>query len=214
MVMDKRFRRRRITGFEEIRQLWAADLVFNFRPMSMVPSFNQILDQTDPAPDAAAALQALLVVSPDGRIQFATARANLWLRDLFAAAYPLDRLPEALTRWLCDGISGGQRPRFFVDGSGGCLGVQLLCYETDSVCLLLERNPGVSATRDVRTGLTERQTEVLSWVARGKTNAEIAKILSLKTKTIGKYLERIFPKLGVENRTAAASFVLRANGAT
>jgi hypothetical protein len=62
--------------------------------MSMDPSFNQILDQAGSAPDPAAALQALLVVSPDGRIQFATARANLWLRDLFAAAYPLDRLPE------------------------------------------------------------------------------------------------------------------------
>ena len=184
----------------------------SFRPMSMVPSFNQILDQSDPAPDAAAALQALLVVSPDGRIQFATARANLWLRDLFAAAYPLDRLPEALTRWLCDGISGGQRPRFIVDQSGERLGVQFLCCETDSVCLLLERSPEVSANRAVRSALTERQTEVLSWVARGKTNAEIGKILSLKTKTIGKYLERIFPKLGVENRTAAASFVLRANG--
>jgi DNA-binding NarL/FixJ family response regulator len=178
--------------------------------MSMVPSFNQILDQSDPAPDAAAALQALLVVSPDGRIQFATARANLWLRDLFAAAYPLDRLPEVLTRWLCDGISGGQLPRFSADQSGGRLDVKLLCCETNSVCLLLERNPGVSPSR---SALTERQTEVLSWVARGKTNAEIGKILSLKTRTIGKYLERIFPKLGVENRTAAASFVLRANGA-
>ena len=55
---------------------------------------------------------------------------------------------------------------------------------------------------------------MLSWVARGKTNAEIGKILSLKTKTIGKYLERIFPKLGVENRTAAASFILGPNGAS
>ena len=63
-------------------------------------------------------------------------------------------------------------------------------------------------------GLTERQVEVLTWVARGKTNAEIGRILSLKTGTIGKYLERIFPKLGVENRTAAASFVLRTSAAS
>ena len=181
--------------------------------MSLDPSFNRILDQTDAAPDPAAALQALLVVSPDGRIQFATTRANLWLRDLFAAAYPLDRLPEALTRWLSDGISGGQPLRLNVDRSGGRLRVQVLCSEADSVCLLLERNPAVSATRGVCGALTERQTEVLSWVARGKTNAEIGEILSLKTKTIGKYLERIFPKLGVENRTAAASFVLGVNGA-
>jgi DNA-binding CsgD family transcriptional regulator len=179
----------------------------------MDPSFNQNLDQTDPAPDPAAAPQALMVVSPDGRIQFATARAKLWLRDLFAAAYPLDRLPEALTRWLSDGTSGGQAPRLIADRAGGSLCVRLLCRESDSICLLLERNPEMSATRFAGSALTERQTEVLSWVARGKTNAEIGKILSLKTKTIGKYLERIFPKLGVENRTAAASFVLGANGA-
>lgn len=182
--------------------------------MSLDPSFNQILDQTDPAPDSAAALQALLVVSPDGRIQFATARANLWMRDLFAAAYPLDRLPEALTRWLCDGISGGQPPRFIVDKPGGRLCVQVLCREPDSICLLLDRIPETSLAGGARGALTERQTEVLSWVARGKTNAEIGKILSLKTKTVGKYLERIFPKLGVENRTAAASFILGPNGAS
>jgi len=180
--------------------------------MSFDPSFVQTLNHTRPAQDAAPARQALLVVSPDGRIQFATARANLWMRDLFAAAYPLDRLPETLTRWLCDGSSGGQAPRFALDQSGGRLCLQLLYRESDSVCLLMEWTPATCANRSARSTLTERQTEVLSWVARGKTNAEIGKILSLKTRTIGKYLERIFPKLGVENRTAAASFVLRANG--
>jgi DNA-binding CsgD family transcriptional regulator len=79
---------------------------------------------------------------------------------------------------------------------------------------LLERNPEIPTTLGARSALTERQTEVLSWVARGKTNAEIGKILSLGTGTIGKYLERIFAKLGVENRTAAASFVLGTKGAS
>jgi DNA-binding CsgD family transcriptional regulator len=178
--------------------------------MSLDPSF----DQTDPAPNPAEALQALLVVSPDGRIQFATTRADLWMRALFAAASPLDRLPEAITRWLYDGTSGGQPSRFIVDQPGRRLCIQLLCREANSVCLLLEHNPGIPASNGGRCALTERQTEVLSWVARGKTNAEIGEILSLKTGTIGKYLERIFPKLGVENRTAAASFVLRTNGAS
>lgn len=101
-----------------------------------------------------------------------------------------------------------------MDQPGRRLCIQLLCREANSVCLLLEENLGLSKGNGRRWALTERQTEVLSWVARGKTNAEIGKILSLKTKTIGKYLERIFPKLGVENRTAAASFALRANGAS
>lgn len=172
--------------------------------MSPDPSF----DQAKPTPDPAASPQALLVVSPNGRIQFATAQANLWIEELLTTAEPLDHLPKALTRWLDDEISGRQASRFVVGQSGRRLFVQLLFRERDSVCLLLERGPGISTTLGAIRTLTRRQIEVLTWVARGKTNAEIAKILNLKPKTIGKYLERIYPKLGVENRTAAASFIL------
>lgn len=54
--------------------------------------------------------------------------------------------------------------------------------------------------------LTQREREVLSWLARGKSNAQIAAILGISSATVGKHLEHIYPKLGVENRTAAASF--------
>jgi len=54
--------------------------------------------------------------------------------------------------------------------------------------------------------LTLREREVLGWLARGKTNAEIGMILGISSATVGKHLEHIYPKLGVENRTAAASF--------
>ena len=54
--------------------------------------------------------------------------------------------------------------------------------------------------------LTSREREVLGWLARGKSNAEIAMILGISAATVGKHLEHIYPKLGVENRTAAASF--------
>lgn len=89
----------------------------------------------------------------------------------------------------------------------------MIYREPKSICLLLEQNAKLNGPGSGRGLLTQRQIEVLAWVARGKTNAEIAKILSLKPGTIGKYLERIFPKLGVENRTAAASFVLGTNHA-
>ena len=54
--------------------------------------------------------------------------------------------------------------------------------------------------------LTLREREVLGWLARGKSNAEIGAILGISSATVGKHLEHIYPKLGVENRTAAASF--------
>ena len=52
--------------------------------------------------------------------------------------------------------------------------------------------------------LTPREREVLAWVAAGKTNREIGAILEASPRTVQKHLERIFVKLGVENRTAAA----------
>lgn len=53
-------------------------------------------------------------------------------------------------------------------------------------------------------GLTEREADVLYWVAQGKTNAEAAGILNIAPGTVKVHLERIYQKLGVENRTAAA----------
>ena len=59
-------------------------------------------------------------------------------------------------------------------------------------------------------GLTPRETEVLTWVAQGKTNYEIGVILSAGTRTICKHVERILSKLFVENRTAAAAMAFAA----
>jgi DNA-binding CsgD family transcriptional regulator len=58
--------------------------------------------------------------------------------------------------------------------------------------------------------LTPREAEVLSWVAQGKTNGEIAIILGLAPGTVKFYVERILGKLGCETRTAAARVALEA----
>jgi DNA-binding CsgD family transcriptional regulator len=57
--------------------------------------------------------------------------------------------------------------------------------------------------------LTKRELEVLSWVAQGKTNGEIAQILLLAPSTVRKHLENVYAKLGVGTRTAAVARVLR-----
>ena len=57
-------------------------------------------------------------------------------------------------------------------------------------------------------GLSRRETEVLTWIAQGKTNYEIGVILSAATRTICKHVQRILFKLSVENRTAAAVVAL------
>ncbi len=52
--------------------------------------------------------------------------------------------------------------------------------------------------------LSPRETEVANWMAAGKTNPEIALILTTSVRTVEKQVARIIEKLGVENRTAAA----------
>jgi DNA-binding NarL/FixJ family response regulator len=60
--------------------------------------------------------------------------------------------------------------------------------------------------------VTEREAEVLLWIARGKSNRDIAEILSLSPRTVNKHLEQIYAKLGVENRTSAAALAVRTLG--
>lgn len=69
-----------------------------------------------------------------------------------------------------------------------------------------------SPTQLEELGLTPREAEVLFWVARGKTNDEIATVLDVGRTTVKKHLESTFAKLGVENRTAAAAMALEKMG--
>jgi DNA-binding NarL/FixJ family response regulator len=57
--------------------------------------------------------------------------------------------------------------------------------------------------------LTPRETEVLSWIAKGKTNRDVAEILGMSPRTVNKHLEHVFEKLGVETRAAAAALASR-----
>lgn len=50
---------------------------------------------------------------------------------------------------------------------------------------------------------------MLYWVVKGKINRDIADILGSSPMTVKKHMERIFAKLGVETRTAAAAMVMR-----
>jgi DNA-binding NarL/FixJ family response regulator len=57
--------------------------------------------------------------------------------------------------------------------------------------------------------LTPRELEVLQLVARGRSSAQIAHDLVISPRTVGTHIQHILGKLGVANRTEAASYAYR-----
>jgi DNA-binding NarL/FixJ family response regulator len=63
----------------------------------------------------------------------------------------------------------------------------------------------VAGTRENPAGLTDRQLEVLSLLAQGLTNGEIATRLVLSVRTVDRHVAEILAKLGVTSRRQAAA---------
>jgi NarL family two-component system response regulator LiaR len=62
---------------------------------------------------------------------------------------------------------------------------------------------------DNREPLTERELEVLRWIARGLSNQEIATQLHVSERTITTHISNILDKLHLANRTQATLYALR-----
>jgi len=140
-----------------------------------------------------------LMLSNDGIVRFATRGARRLIATYFDAANRTDRgLPTALRRWVAP--RRGSQNSLVVYRADRRLVLRRLSEPTWTVVLLEEgpQRPSIDAL-----GLTRRETEVAACLALGKTNAEIAAILGMRARTVGKHLERIYEKLGVETRTAA-----------
>jgi DNA-binding NarL/FixJ family response regulator len=71
--------------------------------------------------------------------------------------------------------------------------------------IITARLAGVARTgmRPAAIPLNEREVEVLTWAARGKTSAEIAKILDLTKRTVDFHIDNARGKLGAATRTEA-----------
>jgi len=70
--------------------------------------------------------------------------------------------------------------------------------------LALTTSPAAAGDNHFPGGLTEREHDVLSLLADGASNAEIARALGLTLKTVQNYVSRILDKLQVADRTQAA----------
>jgi DNA-binding NarL/FixJ family response regulator len=142
----------------------------------------------------------VLVVDGRGRIAWHSPRAQRWLAAFFAG-----EPASACADWL-EAATDGTARRSAADGRSllarrlGDIGMG------EAMWLLSELPPGdAQAQRLATAALTPRETEVLSWIAKGKTNRDVGEILGMSPRTVNKHLEHVFEKLGVETRAAAAA---------
>jgi len=151
-----------------------------------------------------------VVLDVQGRIAWRSPQATRWLEAAFGAA-GLD----LASAWLAAVPEGGESARPAADGAR-LVARHMGAGSFSETMLLLRLMPaGVAApSRGLSATLTPREAEVLSWLAKGKTNRDIGDILGLSPRTVNKHLEHIYEKLGVETRTAAVAAAGQLQGGT
>jgi DNA-binding NarL/FixJ family response regulator len=165
------------------------------RTARLVRATREAIDATD---------RAMIAVDRD-RILWLNGAARRLLGDACEPTYDAPR-----PAWMAplDRIRGG-------DGSaelrldGRVLEARRIAEPSPAVCVVALALRETHAAGWAPPELTARESEVLLWVGRGKTNRDIAEILGMSPRTVNKHLEHIFAKLGVETRTAAAAAARR-----
>jgi DNA-binding response OmpR family regulator/DNA-binding CsgD family transcriptional regulator len=148
-----------------------------------------------------------VVLDSQGRTAWRSPQAVAWLelafgREASSATQTSEWLGTALQRTEVLRDLGRQGRLLARNLGQGSLGESMLL-------LTLTPPDSASAQRLREIALTPRETEVLSWLAKGKTNRDIADILGMSPRTVNKHLEHVFEKLGVETRSAAAAIAGR-----
>ena len=153
----------------------------------------------------------------DGRLMWQTSLARELLLRYCGTEAP--RTPEPVLDWLQQHAVNSQTqvepPRLSIEQGPKRLSFRLHQQIGDSEgggdWLIIMRevsDESVIEAMSLSFKLTPREAEVLYWVVKGKTNRDIGEILGASPMTVKKHLERVYVKLGVETRTAAAGMAM------
>ena len=162
-----------------------------------------------------AAGRFLVATDGTGRLLWCTPKAKQLLSELFPAnGDEAAGLPPNVVRQLTGLRHGGglAGARSIIEVGGRKM--ELAFLSSTGPDELLFRLSETSTVPDEQLlqqtlALTTRESQVLLWISRGKSNREIGAILAISPRTVNKHLEQVFVKLGVENRAAAAARAVR-----
>ena len=154
-----------------------------------------------------AAGRHLLAVSGKGKIRWSTPQATRLVNAATGNEEGLDVVSAHIGRWMA--MRDATRETSFAIRQAGQASLQLSFLgriDADEFLFRLTAENPMSDDEILRQhfSLTQRESEVLLWIAKGKSNRDIGEILGLSARTVTKHLEQIYVKLGVENRASAA----------
>ena len=124
--------------------------------------------------------------------------------QIAAAARPRETLASGIVRDLVagSGLRFGEPRLTKIAG----IAEPLRLHAVDESAPISVSAPAAASASPVAARLSQREREILALVARGLTNAEIAKRLDLSDHTVKRHVANILMKLDLSSRAAAATF--------
>jgi len=152
----------------------------------------------------------VIAIDRAGKMQFVSEFARRLLEKYFKNEKREDNsLPQGLWDWIKHhGLPATEfappSSPFKITKAGGELTIRLIHNRrTLEQTLLLEEKRPLTPKMLESLNLTRRESQVLSWMAQGKSDRDIAILCDISPYTVHKHAQNIFIKLGVETRTAA-----------
>jgi len=158
--------------------------------------------------------QFLFSINAEGKVIWATPQTHaLFAKAKADAEWRDGAMARQLVRWF--DLRPQLSQQFSLDDLEyhlACVYLQTLPNNEKLLKLVDAGKAGGEVLLKQTLKLTQRESQVLFWISNGKSNRDIGEILGMSPRTVNKHLEQIFPKLGVENRTAAARIALKTLG--
>ena len=178
----------------------------------LVEEFREVLDHS-----------SFVSMTKSGTVQFMSPEAETLLSKYFPSQVDSISLPPNLKKWfdyqvselILDGVVDYPMAVLNIEQDTQQLTIHFIADQGRDyyVLLLEEKKSAIFSVADLELlGLSKRRAEVLFWIARDKSNAEIATILACSKGTVRKHVEFIYKQLNVHTRAGAVITALERLG--